>query len=84
MAGYWAAENFWDFLKDKFDRNGFDGFGSQLDIVGIADANAYFGITQGVGEVFFGFNTPNNFSSYEIVAHEITHGIVFSTANLVY
>lgn len=76
-----------DYLRDVLDRNSWDGIGS--DII----ANVHFGVNymnafwdgdeltfgEGNGTIFTDFS-----QSLDVVAHELGHGIVQTTANLNY
>lgn len=47
-------------------------------------ANAFWTVWQGKGETYYGYTTGYDLGSFDVVAHELTHGIIQGTANLVY
>ena len=46
--------------------------------------NAFWTVWQGVGETYYGYKTGIDLGSFEVVAHELTHGAIQGTADLVY
>jgi len=89
--GYYSAEKTWDFYSSRFSREGFDGNGSRIDVYmhanddpwGYLPNNAFWDgerVTFGDGD---GVNR-GAFTALDIVGHEISHGVVQHTADLVY
>lgn len=82
-----ACGHTFDFYKEVFDRVSLDGNGKKLDNTvhyGNNFGNAFFDGNQmvygdGDGQMFSSFT-----KSVDVIAHELTHGVVQYTANLVY
>ncbi|SDP66976.1 M4 family metallopeptidase [Clostridium gasigenes] len=77
-----------DYFKKNFNRKGFDNLGGTLKVsvhYGSNEVNAYF---NGRDTLFFGDGDnvmATNFAkSYDIVAHEFTHGVTKNSADLEY
>lgn len=81
-----GIEKSFDFYKRVFNRNGFDGRGTQVKAmthVGNSWTNATW---QMPDEMRIGDGKDNKrpLSALDVVAHEFSHGLTFSTAGLVY
>ncbi|MFB9347455.1 M4 family metallopeptidase [Streptomyces heliomycini] len=83
----YGAQKTWDFYHDRFGRNGIadDGVGSRSRVhYGSGYANAFwddlcFCMTYGDG-----IGDARPVTSMDIVAHEMSHGVTYATANLHY
>lgn len=83
---HWASERIWDYFLEKHNWQSFDGAGAGIiNFIHYGNNfnNAYFDGN------FFVFGDGNNvkfeaLSSLDIVAHEFTHAVIESTANLIY
>ncbi|MFS0694348.1 M4 family metallopeptidase [Streptomyces nitrosporeus] len=83
----YGAQKTWDFYQDRFGRNGIadDGAGARSRVhYGSGYANAFwddlcFCMTYGDG-----IGDARPVTSLDIAAHEMTHGVTYSTANLYY
>lgn len=87
LHAHWSIEKSYDFFKNKFGRNGFDNkggivtnfvnypFGDMKDNAGwyISENAIRYGMTS---------NSEIPVVSLDIAAHEFTHGVTHSTANL--
>lgn len=87
MAAYWGAEQTWDMYKNTFNRNSYDGNGSNIGLFVNgggqgANNNAFWIGTQG----YFGNGTNGGapLTPLDVVSHEITHGVIGTSARLVY
>ncbi len=85
VQAHWAAEKTVDYFSAVHGRSSYDGNGSKISVVtNIPNYNnAYWTGTTAV----FGNGdgtTYDNFASLDIVGHEITHGVVGTSAGLVY
>ncbi|MCL3853310.1 M4 family metallopeptidase [Parabacteroides sp. GYB001] len=90
LDAHWGAEMTYDYFKKIFNRNSYDNRGSVLlNYVNATltnfgynnNNNAFWDgqrMTYGVG------TTWDAVTSLDVIAHEISHGITSSTANLVY
>ena len=85
LDAHWGAEQVYDYYLNVHNRNSIDGNGFKLKSYIHYDvnyANAFWnGLEMTYGDGASG-NTP--FTSLDIVAHEITHGLTSHTADLVY
>ncbi|MFD8686104.1 M4 family metallopeptidase [Streptomyces sp. NPDC059651] len=89
VDAHWAAGKVYDYYKNHFDRNSLDGKdGFIYSLVGVVDRgqpynNAFWDGTKMVyGQ---GGGDYRTFSAdTDVVGHEMTHGVVTHTANLVY
>ncbi|MEW1718437.1 M4 family metallopeptidase [Streptomyces sp. NPDC093109] len=83
----YGAQQTWDFYHDKFGRNGIanDGVGASSRVhYGNRIVNAYWD-----GDCFCmlygdGVNNVNPLTELDVAAHEMTHGVTESTADLYY
>ncbi|MEU3188335.1 M4 family metallopeptidase [Streptomyces sp. NPDC006923] len=83
----YGAQKTWDFYHDQFGRNGIanDGVGAYSRVhYGRGYVNAFwddecFCMTYGDGA-----NDANPLTALDVAAHEMTHGVTFSTADLYY
>ncbi|MCS0634297.1 M4 family metallopeptidase [Streptomyces sp. LP05-1] len=89
VDAHWAAGKVFDYYATKHARNGLDGRGSSINsLVGVTDfggpfVNAFWDGTKmvyGTGDDEF---KPLS-ADLDVVGHEMTHGVVENTANLVY
>lgn len=83
---HYALEAVYDFYKQKFDRNSYDDSGTMLKGFVHYGENYENAFWDG-NYVFFGDgeNTRSGpYTSLDIVAHEITHGVIERSAGLVY
>ncbi len=85
---HWAMEQTYYYFLNTHNRNSLDGAG--MEITGIIDANiscsAHWNIREGlakfgIGDAYCPNNSP---TSTDIVAHELTHGIIQFSAGLMY
>ncbi|CAG6392157.1 Zn-dependent metalloprotease [Actinacidiphila cocklensis] len=89
VDAHWAAGQVYDFYRDTFHRNSLDGQGMTINsLVGVTDygnsfVNAFWDGTKmvyGTGDSEY----RSLASDLDVVGHEMTHGVVQNTANLVY
>ncbi|MFE6776233.1 M4 family metallopeptidase [Streptomyces sp. NPDC057702] len=89
VDAHWAAARVYDYFHDKHGRNSLDGHGMTIDsLVGVADysggyVNAFWDgdkMVYGIGDQEF---RPLS-AALDVVGHEMTHGVIQHTANLVY
>ena len=85
IEGYYATGKFYDFLQEKFNRNSIDddGYPLKLKLNRHTYVNAFWNgdaATFGTGNC----NSYNPLSSFEVVAHEFTHGLTDYTSDLIY
>lgn len=82
-----------DYFRARFGRNGFDGKGrsGRVFVNPLGDADATFpaflgnGAYYGNGDIVLGFRAKATADSLRrIVAHEVAHGVVESSSNLIY
>ncbi|ELR70243.1 hypothetical protein C900_03928 [Fulvivirga imtechensis AK7] len=81
---YWGAEVTWDFLKEKFGRNGYDNAGSKINLVvnnPQVNNNAYW---QNGTASFGNSSSGTPFTPLDVVGHEIAHGVTGTSARLIY
>ncbi|HJY64179.1 MAG TPA: M4 family metallopeptidase, partial [Ignavibacteria bacterium] len=83
------TSEFYDFVKNNFDRTSWDGNGRSII------SNVHYGSNYNNAfwsnyyeQLYYGDSDGKNFVSFaaskDIVAHEITHGITYSTSGLIY
>jgi Zn-dependent metalloprotease len=89
VDAHWAAGQVYDYYRDTFHRNSLDGQGMAINsLVGVTDygspyVNAFWDHTKMV----YGTGSPEYrslASDLDVVGHEMTHGVVEHTADLVY
>lgn len=89
VDAHWAAGKVYEFYRDTFRRNSLDGQGMAINsLVGVTDygspfVNAFWDHTKmvyGTGDDEY----RSLASDLDVVGHEMTHGVVEHTANLVY
>lgn len=89
VDAHWAAAKVYDYLRDKHGRNSLDGHGMTIDsLVGVASydgsyVNAFWDgqkMVYGIGDAEF---RPLS-AGLDVVGHEMTHGVIEHSANLVY
>lgn len=89
VDAHWAAGKVYDFYRDTFHRNSLDGQGMAINsLVGVTDygnpfVNAFWDHTKmvyGTGDAEY----RSLASGLDVVGHEMTHGVVEHTADLVY
>ncbi|MEU6341535.1 M4 family metallopeptidase [Streptomyces sp. NPDC046977] len=89
VDAHWAAGQVYDFYRDTFKRDSLDGKGMTINsLVGVTDfgspfVNAFWDHTKmvyGTGDDEY----RSLASDLDVVGHEMTHGVVEHTANLVY
>lgn len=81
---YWGAEVSWDYLKEKFGRNGYDNRGSKINLVvnnPQVNNNAYW---QNGTASFGNSSSGTPFTPLDVVSHEIVHGVTGTSAGLIY
>lgn len=86
IDAYWGAEITYDFYKQDFNRNSYNNSGGKINLYvngsgqGASNNAFWFGST-----AYFGnSNSGTPFTSLDVVAHEITHGVTGTSANLTY
>ncbi len=86
-SALFALGKVYDFYKNTFSRNSWDGNGGNLiGLVRVSEngqpmANATFSHESGIMR----FGGADKFAgAYDVVAHEVTHGVVYTSAGLVY
>ncbi|MFG3494880.1 M4 family metallopeptidase [Streptomyces sp. NPDC047928] len=89
VDAHWAAGEVYDYYKQRHGRSGLDGHGTSVNsLVGVTDfgepfVNAFWDGTKmvyGSGDDEY---KPLS-ADLDVVGHEMTHGVVENTANLVY
>jgi len=89
VDAHWAAGQVYDYFKNKHGRNSLDGHGMTINsLVGITDygqpyVNAFWDgqkMVYGTGDAEY---RPLS-ASVDVVGHEMTHGVIEHSANLVY
>ncbi|MCB9233463.1 MAG: M4 family metallopeptidase [Bacteroidia bacterium] len=85
---HWAGELTYDYFKSNHARNSVDGKGRRLKLILREDIyfdqlNAYWNTNKDIGN-FGGGVSGLSISSLDVVAHEISHGVVFYTSDLEY
>lgn len=89
VDAHWAAGQVYDYFKNKHGRNSLDGRGMTINsLVGITDygqpyVNAFWDgqkMVYGTGDAEY---RPLS-ASVDVVGHEMTHGVIEHSANLVY
>ncbi|MER5895362.1 M4 family metallopeptidase [Streptomyces sp. NPDC001876] len=89
IDAHWAAGKVYDFYKSKFDRNSLDGEdGYMYSLVGVVNNGQPFNNAFWDGQKMVygqGGGEYRTFSAdTDVVGHEMTHGVVEHTADLVY
>ncbi|MBI4648811.1 MAG: M4 family metallopeptidase [Bacteroidia bacterium] len=84
---HWGAEMAYDYYLNKFGRNSVDNDGQEIKIFTNrgSDLNAHWDSEN--NEAAFGKGDGTNANamvSLDIVGHEITHGVIYNSANLEY
>ena len=87
LDAHWGAEKTYDFWMNTFNRNSFDGLGSQIKsyvhyrkTASTSLSNAFWN-----GSVMsYGDGSSNPFTSIDVCGHEIGHAICTYTAGLAY
>ena len=83
---YWVLENTHDYYLNEHNWNGYDDYGSRLTAWTYV-GNNWNNAQGGGGEIYLGEGDGINygpFTAIDIVAHEFTHSVIQSTANLQY
>ncbi len=89
LDAHWGAEMTFDFWKNNFNRNSYDGNGTMLKSYvhyrsnsNTSLVNAFWnGAVMSYGD---GNNSVSILTAIDVCGHEIGHGVCSSTANLVY
>lgn len=82
---HWGAEQFYDYLLQKFQRNSLDDNGQVLQSYLHFDKNYVNAFWDGRAIVLGdGDNTYSPFTVLDVVAHEFAHGLTGNTARLIY
>ena len=89
LDAHWGAEMTYDFWKNIFNRNGFDGNNTQLRSYVHYDDNpattaGYFNAFWNGSVMTYGDGSSNPLTAIDICGHEIGHAVCEYTANLVY
>lgn len=83
-TSHWSAMKVRDYYKTEFSRNSFDNKGTVLKLaVGVntsAGENASFSGSNGIMELGTRATDAFSFGRLDIVGHEFTHGVSYSTA----
>ncbi len=86
LDAHWGAEATYDYYNNKFGRNSYDNNGAALvSNVNVPYHNASWSQTH--HSVIYGFYDVNNtipLVPLDVVAHEFTHAITYSTSGLFY
>ncbi len=86
-SGHWAVEQSWDYYLQTFGREGPNGNGDELRVyTSWPQANARWRHIGGKDGIWLGFNMATGLSRacLDVVGHEYTHGVINSTAKLVF
>lgn len=82
LDAHWGAEMAYDYFMNSFNRNGIDNMGYEMNVYahyGEGFENAFWD-----GEsIYIGDGHFNPFSTIDLIGHEITHGLIDYTADLV-
>lgn len=89
LDAHWGAEMTYDFWKNNFNRNSYDGNGTMLksyvhyrSVANQSLVNAFWnGAVMSYGD---GNTTVSILTAIDVCGHEIGHGVCSSTANLAY
>ncbi|MEM6342675.1 MAG: M4 family metallopeptidase [Bacteroidota bacterium] len=91
VTSHWGARRSRDYFEQVFGRIGWDNQASPLCVFnGVPSAsgsqqNATFSAYTGTMSIGMGSGNPEDYyNTIDIVAHELTHGVTASSANLVY
>jgi Zn-dependent metalloprotease/chitodextrinase len=85
VQAHWSAEQTYNYYSQVHNRNSYDGNDAQMRLF-VDDANANNAVWLG-NKASFGNGDGTSFNpfvSLDIVGHEFTHGVVQTTANLIY
>ncbi len=82
--GHYGAEMFYDYFMSAHSRNSFNGSGEALRVYVHYDDSYDNATFNGTYAVFGDGSNNQPFTTIDIVAHEFTHGVVGTTAGLVY
>lgn len=82
LDAHWGVECVYDFYKSTFGRNGYDNKGGAIVNVIMPElgSNAQWNNTK--KQINYGIYKSVPYTSLDIVAHEYTHGVIYSTANI--
>lgn len=89
VDAHWGAGQVYDFYRNNFGRDGLDGRGmTMVSVVGTTNygrpfINAFWDGTKMVYGWANGENRPLS-ADLDVVGHEMTHGVITHSANLVY
>lgn len=85
---HWGLEQTYDYFKSRYYRNSYDGKGSSISGIihsGTKENTAYWNTAYGRMVLGDGDDIKYDaWTSIDIVAHEFTHGVTYSTADLIY
>jgi len=87
VDAHYYTENVYEYYKNKFNRNSWDNNGGSLKNVIHYSTNFNNAFWNGEFMIFGdgdGVQFSNLAGAYDVVVHEITHGVTSSTANLEY
>lgn len=76
LDAHWAAEKTYDYFRNTFCRNSFDGAGATIKVyahAGVND-NAYWDLVNKIAVLCDGADRCNAFTSLDVAGHEIAHG----------
>ncbi|MEI7978520.1 MAG: M4 family metallopeptidase [Bacteroidota bacterium] len=77
-AGHYNVQKTWDFFKNKYNRNGMTGWGKHVKLITNFLLTGYINNNYDKDDYIFISNNSigNREVTYDIVAHEFTHGII--------
>lgn len=85
LDAHWGIQKTYDYFKNNFNRNSFDNLGTKIKNY-VHYKTHYEDASWTGAEMIFGDGGSNfrPYTSLDVTAHELAHGVCASTANLIY